>query len=77
MMKISGLATSQRAPILVLIGGLLVTGLEFTYFQWEADREAQEHFDQRSGRFAQKVEICLQEAVSASRSIRAVAESGA
>jgi len=77
MMKISGLATSQRAPILVLIGGLLVTGLAFTYFQWEADREAQEHFDQRSRRFAQKVEICLQEAVSASRSIRAVAESGA
>lgn len=61
---------------MVGLGGLLVTLLSSAYFHFEADREAQQNFDLRSKRYTLTVQMCLQEAVSASRSIRTIAESG-
>jgi PAS domain S-box-containing protein len=63
-----------RTSILVAISGLAITMLAVAYFDVEADREAQEAFDARSGRLALSVQLCLQEVVSASRSIRAIVE---
>ena len=65
-----------RTPILVAIGGILVTVFSAGFFHWEADREAQEEFDLRSRRYALTVQMCLQEALGAARSIRAIAERG-
>ncbi len=65
-----------RAPLLVAIGGILVTVFSAGFFHWEADREAQEEFELRSRRYALTVQMCLQEAIGASRSIRSIAEQG-
>ena len=66
-----------RTPLLVLAGGLLLTGLAFAYFKTESDREAQDRLELRSGRYATMVQMCLQDAISMARSIRAVVEKGA
>ncbi len=74
--KIATWVTSRRAPVLALFGGLFVTSVAFTFFQWDADREVRENFEQRSERFALKVQMRLQEAMVVSRDIRAMVESG-
>lgn len=61
--------------MLVAMGGVLITLLSVTYFDLESDREAQDAFDVRSGRLALSIQLCLQEVVSAARSIQAIVES--
>ena len=61
-------------PFLVALGGIAVTLAAAGFFRWDADHEAQEKFNLRSMRYVLAVQFCLQEALSASRSISAVAQ---
>ncbi|MFM9968994.1 MAG: sensor histidine kinase [Burkholderiales bacterium] len=65
-----------RLPLIVAVGGCAMTVALAGYFRLEADRLANDQFELRSKRYALTVQMCLQEAVSAARGIRSIAENG-